>query len=177
MFVVGGGNSAGQAALFLSRFTDSVTILIRDDDLTSTMSRSLIDNLEANPAVHVRPHAQVVSADGDTHLETLVLRDRETQEEEKVEAGAVFIFIGQTAHTEWLEGLVQLDDRGFILTGEDLGPLKGWNVERDPLPLESSVPGVFAAGDVRHGSIKRVAGAVGEGATAIRFVHTHLAAL
>jgi thioredoxin reductase (NADPH) len=177
MFVVGGGNSAGQAALFLSRFTDSVTILIRDDDLTSTMSRYLIDNLEANPAVHVRPHAQVVSADGDTHLETLVLRDRETQEEEKVEAGAVFIFIGQTAHTEWLEGLVQLDDRGFILTGEDLGPLKGWNVERDPLPLESSVPGVFAAGDVRHGSIKRVAGAVGEGATAIRFVHTHLAAL
>jgi thioredoxin reductase (NADPH) len=177
MFVVGGGNSAGQAALFLSRFTDSVTILIKDDDLTPTMSRYLIDNLDANPAVSVRPHAQVVSADGDTHLETLVLRDRETQEEEKVEAGAVFIFIGQTAHTEWLEGLVQLDDRGFILTGEDLGPLKGWNVERDPLPLESSVPGIFAAGDVRHGSIKRVAGAVGEGATAIRFVHTHLATL
>jgi thioredoxin reductase (NADPH) len=177
MFVVGGGNSAGQAALFLSRFTDSVTILIRDDDLTNTMSAYLIDNIEANPAVQVRPHAQVVSASGDTHLESLVLRDRETHEEEKVDAGAIFIFIGQTAHTEWLEGLVQLDDRGFILTGEDLGPLKGWNVERDPLPLESSVPGIFAAGDVRHGSIKRVAGAVGEGATAIRFVHTHLAAL
>jgi thioredoxin reductase (NADPH) len=177
MFVVGGGNSAGQAALFLSRFTDSVTILIRDDSLTSTMSKYLIDNLEANPAVSVRGHAQVVSASGDTHLESLVLRDRETQEEEKVDAGAAFIFIGQTAHTEWLEGLVQLDERGFILTGEDLGPLKGWSVERDPLPLESSVPGIFAAGDVRHGSIKRVAGAVGEGATAIRFVHTHLAAL
>jgi thioredoxin reductase (NADPH) len=177
MYVVGGGNSAGQAALFLSRFTDSVTILIRDDSLTATMSKYLIDNLEANPAVSVRGHAQVVSASGDTHLESLVLRDRETQEEEKVDAGAVFIFIGQTAHTEWLEGLVQLDERGFILTGEDLGPLKGWSVERDPLPLESSVPGIFAAGDVRHGSIKRVAGAVGEGATAIRFVHTHLAAL
>jgi thioredoxin reductase (NADPH) len=177
MFVVGGGNSAGQAALFLSRFTDSVTILIKDDDLTLTMSKYLIDNIEANPGVHVRPHAQVVSADGDSHLETLVLRDRDTLEEEKVEAGALFIFIGQTAHTEWLEGLLQLDDRGFILTGDDLGPLKGWNVERDPLPLESSVPGIFAAGDVRHGSIKRVAGAVGEGATAIRFVHTHLAAL
>jgi thioredoxin reductase (NADPH) len=177
MYVVGGGNSAGQAALFLSRFTDSVTILIRDDSLTATMSKYLIDNLEANPAVRVRGHAQVVSASGDTHLESLVLRDRETQEEEKVDAGAVFIFIGQTAHTEWLEGLVQLDERGFILTGEDLGPLKGWSVERDPLPLESSVPGIFAAGDVRHGSIKRVAGAVGEGATAIRFVHTHLAAL
>jgi thioredoxin reductase (NADPH) len=177
MFVVGGGNSAGQAALFLSRFTDSVTILIRDESLAPTMSKYLIDNLEANPAVSVRGHAQVVSASGDTHLESLVLRDRETQEEEKVDAGAVFIFIGQTAHTEWLEGLVQLDERGFILTGEDLGPLKGWSVERDPLPLESSVPGIFAAGDVRHGSIKRVAGAVGEGATAIRFVHTHLAAL
>jgi thioredoxin reductase (NADPH) len=177
MFVVGGGNSAGQAALFLSRFTDSVTILIRDESLAATMSKYLIDNLEANPAVSVRGHAQVVSASGDTHLESLVLRDRETQEEEKVDAGAVFIFIGQTAHTEWLEGLVQLDERGFILTGEDLGPLKGWSVERDPLPLESSVPGIFAAGDVRHGSIKRVAGAVGEGATAIRFVHTHLAAL
>jgi thioredoxin reductase (NADPH) len=177
MFVVGGGNSAGQAALFLSRFTDSVTILIKDESLTSTMSKYLIDNLEANPAIQVRPHAQVVAAFGDTHLEGLILRDRETQEEEKVDAGALFIFIGQTAHTEWLEGLVQLDERGFILTGEDLGPLKGWNVERDPLPLESSVPGIFAAGDVRHGSIKRVAGAVGEGATAIRFVHTHLASL
>jgi thioredoxin reductase (NADPH) len=177
MFVVGGGNSAGQAALFLSRFTDSVTILIRDDDLTSTMSKYLIDNLEANPAVHVRPRTQVVSASGETHLTGLVLRDRQTDEEEQVDAGAIFIFIGQTAHTDWLSDVVQLDERGFILTGEDLGPLKGWNVDRDPLPLETSVPGIFAAGDVRHGSIKRVAGAVGEGATAIRFVHTHLAGL
>jgi thioredoxin reductase (NADPH) len=177
MFVVGGGNSAGQAALFLSRFTDSVTILIRDNDLAATMSQYLIDNIDANPAVNVRPYAQVLAARGDTHLTGLLIRDRQTQEEEEVEAGALFIFIGQTAHTEWLAGLVQLDERGFILTGEDLGPLKGWNVERDPLPLETSVPGIFAAGDVRHGSIKRVAGAVGEGATAIRFIHNHLASL
>ena len=177
MFVVGGGNSAGQAALFLSRFTDSVTIIIRDDDLTATMSKYLIDNIEANPAVQVRPTTQVVSATGDTHLTGLVLRDRKTEKEEAVEAGAIFIFIGQTAHTDWLADVVQLDERGFILTGEDLGPLKGWYVERDPLPLETSVPGIFAAGDVRHGSIKRVAGAVGEGATAIRFVHNHLAGL
>jgi thioredoxin reductase (NADPH) len=176
MFVVGGGNSAGQAALFLSRFTDSVTILIRDSDLRSTMSQYLIDNLGANPAVQVRPRTQVVSAVGDTHLQALILRDRETSEEERVAAGALFIFIGQTAHTEWLSDLVQLDERGFVLTGTDLGPLVGWNLERDPLPLETSVPGMFAAGDVRHGSIKRVAGAVGEGATAIRFVHNHLAA-
>ena len=177
MYVVGGGNSAGQASLFLSRFTDSVTILIRADDLAATMSQYLIDNIDANPAVNVRPYAQVLAARGDTHLTGLLIRDRQTQEEEEVEAGALFIFIGQTAHTEWLAGLVQLDERGFILTGEDLGPLKGWNVERDPLPLETSVPGIFAAGDVRHGSIKRVAGAVGEGATAIRFIHNHLASL
>ena len=177
MFVVGGGNSAGQASLFLSRFTDSVTILIRHDDLAMSMSQYLIDNIEANPAVNVRPYAQVLAARGDTHLTGLVIRDRQTQEQEEVEAGALFIFIGQTAHTAWLADLVQLDERGFILTGEDLGPLKGWNVERDPLPLETSVPGIFAAGDVRHGSTKRVAGAVGEGATAIRFIHNHLAAL
>jgi thioredoxin reductase (NADPH) len=177
MYVVGGGNSAGQASLFLSRFTDSVRILIRADDLAATMSQYLIDNIDANPAVNVRPYAQVLAARGDTHLTGLLIRDRQTQEEEEVEAGALFIFIGQTAHTEWLAGLVQLDERGFILTGEDLGPLKGWNVERDPLPLETSVPGIFAAGDVRHGSIKRVAGAVGEGATAIRFIHNHLASL
>jgi thioredoxin reductase (NADPH) len=177
MYVVGGGNSAGQAALFLSRFTDSVTILIRDDDLRSTMSQYLIDNIDASPAVRVRPSAQVVSAFGDSHLEGLVIRDRVTSEEERVPAGALFIFIGQTAHTDWLADIVQLDDRGFVLTGADLGPIKGWNVQRDPLPLETSVPGIFAAGDVRHGSIKRVAGAVGEGATAIRFVHQHLAAL
>jgi thioredoxin reductase (NADPH) len=177
MFVVGGGNSAGQASLFLSRFTDSVTILIRDADLTQSMSKYLIDNLEANPAVSIRPFSQVVSAAGDTHLESLVIRDRQTSEEEKVEAGAIFIFIGQMAHTDWVADVLQLDEQGFILTGADLGPLKGWNVERDPLPLETSVPGIFAAGDVRHGSIKRVAGAVGEGATAIRFVHQHLAAL
>ncbi len=177
MYVVGGGNSAGQASLFLSRFTDSVTIIIRDDDLTSTMSTYLISNLEANPAIHVRPRSQVVAARGETHLEGLVIRDRDTSEEEEVVAGALFVFIGQTAHTDWLADVVQLDDRGFVLTGADLGPLKGWNVDRDPLPLETSVPGIFAAGDVRHGSIKRVAGAVGEGATAIRFVHQHLAGL
>ncbi|MGA8038992.1 MAG: FAD-dependent oxidoreductase [Acidimicrobiia bacterium] len=177
MFVVGGGNSAGQASLFLSRFTDSVTILIRGKDLVPSMSRYLIDNLEANPAVSVRPRSQVVSGSGHERLESLVIRDLDTDGEEKVDAGAVFIFIGQKAHTDWLGDLVKLDDRNFILTGEDIGPIKGWNVERDPLPLETSVPGIFAAGDVRHGSIKRVAGAVGEGATAIRFVHQHLASL
>ncbi len=118
-----------------------------------------------------------MEARGETHLESLLLRDRDTDETHDVEAGALFIFIGQTAHTDWLTGLVQADDAGFVYTGTDLGPLKAWNVDRDPLPLEASVPGVFVAGDVRHGSTRRVAGAVGEGSTAVRFVHQHLASL
>lgn len=177
MYVVGGGNSAGQAALFLTRFTDDVTIVIRGEDLTSSMSAYLIDNLEANPSVSLLPRTLIAEAKGTTHLEALVLEDRDTGERREVPAGALFIFIGQRAQTEWLQGLVQLDERGFVRTGKDLEPLDSWNVERDPLPLEASVPGVFVAGDVRHGSIRRVAGATGEGATAIRFVHQHLASL
>lgn len=177
MFVVGGGNSAGQAALFLTRFTDDVTVLIRGESLTPTMSAYLIDNLSANEAITVRPRTAVVGAAGETHLEALRLQNLETEDIEEVGAGALFIFIGQRAQTDWLGGLVALDDRGFVLTGSDLGPVKGWTMERDPFPLESSVPGIFVAGDVRHGSIRRVAGATGEGATAIRFVHRHLASL
>ena len=177
MFVVGGGNSAGQASLFLTRFTDSVTIVIRGDDLSQTMSQYLIDNLAANESVSIMPRSQLIEARGDTHLESVVIQNRDTSEETEYPAGAVFIFIGQKAHTEWLQGLVQLDERGFVLSGNDLGPLDNWTVKRDPLPLEASVPGVFVAGDVRHGSIRRVAGATGEGSTAIRFVHEHLASL
>ena len=120
------------------------------------------------------PRTRLLEARGDDHLESIVLENLETGEKTETESGAVFIFIGQRAHTDWLGDLVQKDDKGFVLSGKDLGPLKGWNVDRDPLPLETSVPGVFVAGDVRHGSIRRVAGATGEGATAIRFVHQHL---
>ena len=177
IFVVGGGNSAGQAALFLTRFTDHVTIVIRGEGLVDTMSAYLIENIEANPAITVSPRSAVVGATGDQHLERLSLEQVDTKQVEDVEAGALFIFIGQRAQTDWLGGIVQLDDRGFVLTGAELGPVKGWSVDRDPFPLESSVPGIFVAGDVRHGSIRRVAGATGEGATAIRFVHRHLASL
>ncbi|HUG08812.1 MAG TPA: FAD-dependent oxidoreductase [Acidimicrobiia bacterium] len=177
MYVVGGGNSAGQAAMFLTRFTDDVTIVIRSADLTESMSAYLIDNLEADESITLRPRSAVRAAYGDTHLQHLELEDLDTGSTGKVEAGALFIFIGQKAQTSWLGDLVQLDDRGFVLTGNDLGPLKGWDVERNPFLLESSVPGIFIAGDVRHGSINRVAGATGEGATAIRFVHRHLASL
>jgi len=177
LYVVGGGNSAGQAALFLTRFSNQITIIIRSVDLSATMSAYLIENLEAHEAVTVRPRTAVAAAHGDKHLQHLELEDLDTGAKEKVEAGALFIFIGQRAQTSWLQDLVQLDERDFILTGGDLGPLKGWNVDRDPFPLEASVPGIFVAGDVRHGSIRRVAGAAGEGATAIRFVHRHLASL
>ncbi|HEX6286403.1 MAG TPA: FAD-dependent oxidoreductase, partial [Acidimicrobiia bacterium] len=141
MFVVGGGNSAGQAALFLTRFTDDVSIVIRGDDLTASMSAYLIDNLDANPSVSVLPRTLIAEAKGKTHLESLVLEDSETGERREVPAGALFIFIGQRAQTEWLHDLVQLDERGFVKTGRDLGPLDNWNVDRDPLPLEASVPG------------------------------------
>ena len=177
MYVVGGGNSAGQAALFLTRFTDSVTIVIRSANLVASMSQYLIDNLDANPAVNILPQSRLIKAIGEDHLEAVVIENVDSDESQTFECGAVFIFIGQRAQTEWLGDLVQMDERGFVLSGNDLGPLKGWTVERDPFPLETSVPGVFVAGDVRHGSIRRVAGATGEGATAIRFVHQHLASL
>ena len=177
VFVVGGGNSAGQAALFLTRFTNDVTIVIRRDDLGATMSQYLVDAIEASPSVKVRANARVIEVIGEDHLSSLRLADTTTSAEAEVPAGALFIFIGQGARTDWIAGLVELDDRGFIMTGMDLGPLKDWNVGRDPLPFETSVPGIFSAGDVRHGSIRRVAGATGEGATAVRFVHKHLADL
>lgn len=177
MYVVGGGNSAGQAALFLTRFTDSVTIAIRRADLAETMSQYLIDNIAANDSVSLLPRSRVLEAKGSDHLESIVFLDLDSDETTEVDAGALFIFVGQKAHTDWLGDVVQLDDRGFVLAGSDIDSLKGWNVDREPMPLETSVPGIFVAGDVRHGSIRRVAGATGEGSTAIRFVHQHLASL
>lgn len=177
MFVVGGGNSAGQAALFLTGFTDDVSIVIRGSNLSQTMSQYLIDSIAANDTIAVHTRSRIIEGRGTGHLQFLVIGDLDGDTNREVPAAALFIFIGQRAQTDWLEGLLQLDDRGFVLSGSDLGPIIGWNAERDPLPLESSVPGIFVAGDVRHGSIRRVAGATGEGATAIRFVHQHLASL
>jgi thioredoxin reductase (NADPH) len=180
VFVVGAGNSAGQAALHLARYADRVTILARGDALGRTMSDYLVKEIQANDTIAVRLGTQVVGAGGTGRLEHLTLQDLRTGSAETVPAAALFILIGAQPHTEWLAGTLDRDERGFLLTGRDLlhgGQLPpGWPLDRPPLLLETSVPGVFAAGDVRHGSVKRVASAVGEGSIAIQLVHEHLTA-
>jgi thioredoxin reductase (NADPH) len=174
VYVVGGGNSAGQAAVFLSQFAASVTLLVRSRDLTSTMSKYLIDRIEGSDTIAVEYGTEVAGAIGTRRLETLRLRTG--TDEREVPADALFVFVGQAPRTAWLEGVVRRDDRGFVLTGLDLGvEPAGWPLDVPPLSLETSVPGVFAAGDVRHGSMKRIASSVGEGAMAVRFAHEHLA--
>jgi thioredoxin reductase (NADPH) len=178
VYVVGGGNSAGQAAMYLAGFARSVTILIRGDSLDATMSRYLIAQIEETPGITVRSRVEISELQGGANLEAVVLRDRDSGLTETRPAHALFIFIGATPRTDWLGDVVARDGRGFIRTGPDVMPdgqrPRGWTAARDPLWLETSVPGIFAAGDVRHRSIKRIASAVGEGAMAVQFVHTHL---
>ncbi|HSO52172.1 MAG TPA: FAD-dependent oxidoreductase, partial [Actinomycetes bacterium] len=166
VFVVGAGNSAGQAALHLARYAATVTLLVRGPALAKSMSEYLIQELEQGPNVAVRLRTQVVGGLGGHRLEGLVLRHRDTETIEEVPAAALFVMIGGEPRTEWLAG-VERDERGYILTGHDLlgpdGSPAGWPLQRPPLLLETSIPGVFAAGDVRHRSVKRVASAVGEG--------------
>jgi thioredoxin reductase (NADPH) len=175
VFVVGGANSAGQAALHLAKFAARVNLLVRGASLAAGMSDYLVRQIEATPNVVVRLGTQVVDGRGDTRLQSLTLQDAQDRQEE-VPAAAVFILIGAQPHTEWLTPVLRLDERGFILTGRDV-PAANWPLEREPYPFETSRPGVFAAGDVRHGSAKRVAGAVGEGSVAVGSVHRYLAEL
>jgi thioredoxin reductase (NADPH) len=172
IYIIGGANSAGQAAIYFANFARTVTMLVRGDSLSASMSHYLIERIEQAPNITVRYGTSVAQANGDGHLETLVLRNAETGECETVPARAMFVFIGANPPTDWLTGKVLLDERGFILTGPDVltTDKSVWKLDRDPLLLETSVPGIFAAGDVRHGSGKRVATAVGEGATAVMSV-------
>ena len=178
VYVVGGANSAGQAAMNFAKYAERVVILVRGSSLSSTMSRYLIDQIERIPNIQLWTHASVVEMHGDSHLEEISVLCSDTNKIERVPASAVFIFIGALPRTDWLGGLVERDERGFILTGPDLlrngARPKGWAVERDPYLLETNIPGVFAVGDVRHGSVKRVASGVGEGSVAVQFIHQYL---
>jgi thioredoxin reductase (NADPH) len=176
--VVGGGNSAGQAAVYLSQTASKVHMLVRSGKLSDTMSRYLIQRIEENPAIELHYHTEIVGLDGDTQLEHVTWRDNQTGETSTHDIRYVFIMAGGSPRTEWLKGCVAMDNRGFVLTGRDLDPvLKDyhWPLPRAPLMLETSQPGVFAVGDVRAGNVKRVASAVGEGSIAISLVHRVLA--
>ncbi|MEO5877877.1 MAG: FAD-dependent oxidoreductase, partial [Streptosporangiaceae bacterium] len=177
--IVGGANSAGQAAVFFSRVANSVTMVIRGDSLERGMSHYLVEQIQAIENIHVRLCTVVEAAHGDDHLEAVSLRHVEADGPEQVDASHLFVFIGAQPRTDWLSGVLQRDERGFLLTGQDLiidrKRPQGWSAERDPWPLEASVPGVFVAGDVRAESIKRVASAVGEGAMAVSLIHRYLA--
>jgi thioredoxin reductase (NADPH) len=179
VFVVGGANSAGQAAVYFSQFADKVTILYRGETLAKGMSRYLIDQIEANPKIEVRLTSDLVEAHGDGSLEAITVRDSKTALEERLAASAVFVLIGALPNTEWLEGVVARDQQGFVLAGPELAGRRvpAWSLEREPYLLETSLPGVFVAGDVRSRSIKRVASGVGEGSMAVQFIHRYLGEL
>ena len=172
--IVGAGNSAGQAALFFSTHARSVTILCRGDGLEKSMSRYLIDQLATRPNIRRVFGAEVAAVHGEVSLEAIDVRDSATGETTRLESGGLFIFIGADAQTAWLPPEIALDRRGYVLTGSDMRAAGRWALDRDPYLLETSVPGIFACGDVRLGPVKRVAAAVGEGSMAIAFVHQYL---
>ncbi|HSM83221.1 MAG TPA: FAD-dependent oxidoreductase [Nodosilinea sp.] len=179
VYLIGGANSAGQAAMNFAKYARSVTMLVRGDSLTKSMSQYLIDQIAATPNITVQTHTSVIEAKGGTQLEALVLQNAVTGATETVAAQSLFIFIGAIPHTDWLDGQLQRDQRGYVLTGPDLHhseipPHQVWSQQRPPFLLETSLPGVFAVGDVRHGSIKRVASGVGEGSICVQFVHQYL---
>ena len=174
VYLVGAGNSAGQAVMYLARYASHVTLLVRDDALEVTMSKYLIDELAAEPKVTVMTNVEAVEGHGPDRLRGLTVRNRSSGETETLDVQGLLIMIGAVPHTQWLPESVQRDARGFVLTGHDVDTQE-WPLERPPLPYETSVPGVFAVGDVRSGSVKRVAAGVGEGSVVISQVLQHMA--
>jgi thioredoxin reductase (NADPH) len=178
VFIVGGANSAGQAAMYFSKYARRVVMLVRGNSLGAGMSQYLVEQIKETPNIHVELNSEVTKAFGKERLEAISILCSSSGETQKVPAASLFIFIGAAPQTEWLHGTVERDEKGFILTGADLlslgKPPKSWSLEREPWLLEASVPGIFVAGDVRYRSIKRVASGVGEGANAVQFVHQYL---
>ncbi len=178
VIVVGGANSAGQGAVFLSRYASRVTMLVRGSTLEAGMSQYLVDQIRATENIDVHLNSSVREIYGSDHVEALLVEDVATHATEKVDAAALFVFIGAQPYTDMVAGVVERDEFGFILTGTDLivdgKPVRGWTLERDPFPQETSVPGIFAAGDVRHNVVRRVASAVGQGAIAVSVIHEYL---
>ncbi|HXQ85747.1 MAG TPA: FAD-dependent oxidoreductase [Gaiella sp.] len=172
--IVGAGNSAGQAAMYFSTHARGVTILCRSDGIERSMSRYLVDQIASRPNIEVRTRTELSAAHGEASLEAIDLRDADTGESTRVASGGLYIFIGADAETAWLPPDIALDGRGFVLTGADVSAAGRWTLDRDPYLLETSVPGIFACGDVRYAPVKRVAAAVGEGSMAIAFVHQYL---
>ncbi len=179
VYIVGGANSAGQAAMHFSKFAGKVIMLVRGESLASTMSHYLIEQIEKTPNIDVWPQTNVVEVHGDARLEAITICRGSAPQPEKLPASSLFIFIGAQPRTEWLGDLIERDVRGFVLSGPDLlrdgKRPASWTLDRDPGLLETSVPGIFAVGDVRHGSVKRVASGVGEGAVVVQFMHQYLA--
>lgn len=179
VYLVGGANSAGQAAMYFSKYARKVFMLVRGDSLTKSMSQYLIDQIAATENIQVCTGCSVVEVKGDENLEAITIANSNTGTKDTVPAKSLFIFIGASPATDWLDGVVERDAQGFIFTGPDLirdgKRPKGWNLERDPYLLETNVPGIFAAGDVRFGSVKRVASGVGEGSISVQFIHRYLA--
>ena len=178
VYVVGGANSAGQGAMMFSRFADRVTMIVRGQHLEAKMSQYLVDQIKGQANIDVLLNTQVEEVVGAERVEAIRHRDLTTNEVSESLASAIFIFVGAVPHSSVVEGTVAMNDQGFIYTGPDIflngGKPDSWNVERQPLPLETSVPGIFAAGDVRHGVVRRVASAVGQGSVAISMVHKYL---
>jgi thioredoxin reductase (NADPH) len=178
VLVVGGANSAGQGAMLFSRYASNVYLCIRGESIEAGMSQYLVDQIRATDNIKLMLGTQVQEVKGELQLESVQLSNGTSSQVKELPVAAMFIFIGATAHTDMLDGLVERDSEGFILTGRDIfhdgKKPRSWTLERDPLPMETSVPGIFAAGDVRHQSIKRVASAVGEGAVAVSLVHQYL---
>jgi thioredoxin reductase (NADPH) len=178
VLIVGGANSAGQAAMYFSKYARRVVMLVRGNSLAAGMSQYLVEQIKETPNIHVELNSEITEAFGKDRLEAVSILCSSSGETQKVPAASLFIFIGAAPQTDWLRGAVERDDKGFILTGADLlrsgKPPKSWSLEREPWLLEASVPGIFVAGDVRYRSVKRVASGVGEGANAVQFVHQYL---